>query len=277
SADSVALYRDMEIGTAKPGAGAKRRVPHHLIDIVTLGEHYSAVHYAAAADRIIENIRKRGRIPLVVGGTPLYLRSLLTGLLPGVGENHNLRRVLDRKSNEELMSELRTIDPVSADTIHPHDRKRLLRAIEIYRISGEPKSWHVARHHGQKRYQALKIGFTRARSTLHQRIDQRVEQMFESGLIDEVRGLMARGLEKHLIKVGAIGYKETIAYLKGQFDLEKTRALIKRRTKDFARRQMSQFRADKDIKWFSLDGNANKEVILKLKEKISGHFQEEFA
>lgn len=245
-----------------------------MIDIVSLGEHYSAMHYAADAERVIAGILKRGRIPLVVGGTPLYLRGLLSGLLPGVGEDHDLRRILAEKSNRELLDELEVIDPVTAEIIHPNDRKRLMRAIEIFHVSGQPKSWHVHRHTMQPRYDALKIGLSRERSELHRRIDQRVETMFEHGLLDEVKGLMEAGFEKHLLKVGAIGYKETVAFLNHEIDRQKCKALIKRRTKDFARRQMSWFRRNKDICWFPLDGNAGNEVVLELIKKITGHFGE---
>lgn len=268
SADSVALYREMNKGTAKPGENELRRVPHHMIDHIGLGDHYSAVHFAVDADRVIRDILKRGRIPLVVGGTPLYLRSLIRGLLPGVGEDHGLREVLSGLTAAELAEELKSVDPESADRIHHNDRKRLMRAVEIFRLTGRPKSWHVRRLRSHSRYRTLRIGLTRDRNELHERIDRRVDVMFDEGLVREVEGLLASGLEKVLLNVGAIGYKEIIGYLKGDYELEKARALIKRRTKDFARRQMSWFKSEHDITWFSLDGNDNVGLIIKLAEEV---------
>lgn len=255
SADSMQVYRLMDIGTAKPLPEVRREVPHHLIDVVWPDEDFSAGDFRQRARQAVEEISSRGKVPLVVGGTGLYIRALTEGLIEGVKGDAKLRERLheeaERVGSVGLWRRLKEIDPESARRIHPNDLYRIIRALEIYEITGEPPSALRSRHRfGDRPYEVLKIGLTRPREELYRKIDQRVEEMIKGGLEKEVRELLDRGYGPELKSMKAIGYKEMVQYLRGEVSLEEAKRRMKRDTRHFAKRQVTWFKRDPEIYWF---------------------------
>lgn len=251
--DSVQVYRYLDIGTAKPTPEERRRVPHHLFDLLEPHEPFHAAAFVEKADRVIAEITSRGRLPILVGGTGLYLKALLHGLFPvEVPEElrKNLKERLAREGLSSLYRELQEKDPEAAARIHPHDRVRILRALEVYYATGKPFS-QLAREHGfrPRRYSALKIGLTLPREELYARLDRRVEEMLRSGLLEEVKKLLAR-YPPDLKPLQSIGYRHLIAYLSGRLPLSEAVRLMKRDTRRYAKRQLTWFRADPEVRWF---------------------------
>jgi tRNA dimethylallyltransferase len=248
SLDSMTLYREMDIGTAKPTPDQRQRVPHHLIDILSPDEEYSLSAYVDAATAAIHAIRKRGREILFVGGTPLYLKALLRGIFRGPPADWEFRRQIEEELRtvglEALHQRLQQVDPLSAAKLHPHDKRRIIRALEVYRLTGRPIShlqtqFEEARPAEQCRVFAL--GWPRA--MLHQRIHQRVEAMFAAGLVDEVQGILARHQALSRTASQAVGYREVIQSLRQGDDLAQTIETVKTRTRRFARHQETWFRS----------------------------------
>ncbi len=252
--DSVQVYRYLDLGTAKPTPEERARVPHHLIDILEPDEPFNAAAFVERADRVIAEITARGRLPVLVGGTGLYLRALLHGLFPvEVPEElrHRLRERLAREGLASLYQELRRRDPRAARRIHPHDRVRVLRALEVCLATGRTFSELAEKHaFRERRYQALKIGLHLPRPELYRRLDERVDRMLARGLLEEVRGLLERGFSPELKPLQAIGYRHMIAYLRGEVSFSEAVRLMKRDTRRYAKRQLTWFRADPEVKWF---------------------------
>jgi len=247
SLDSMAIYRGMDVGTAKPSAEDRRTVPHHLLDVVHPTEEFSQAQYVQAAHGAIAAIRGRGREVLFVGGTPLYLTSLLRGISSGPPPDWEFRRQVEeevrRVGQEALHERLQQVDPLSAARLHPHDTKRIIRALEVYKLSGEPISHHqeqfeIARPAGLCRVFALQW----PRHVLHERIDRRVERMFAAGLVEEVRVLLDRHGRLGRTASQAVGYREVLEHLAGEHDLPRTVERVKARTRQFARRQLTWLR-----------------------------------
>ena len=213
SVDSMQVYRHMDIGTAKASPGERAEIPHHLIDIVDPDENYDAARFAVDALHAIRDIHSRGKIPLLTGGTGLYLRALFEGIFPGVPVDEETRRNLKERliaeGSSKLHEELCVCDSVSAKRIHTNDSQRLLRALEVFYVSGVPLSEHIVTHKNQAEgvhfTNALQIGLTTDRKILYQRINKRCDAMLESGLEDEVRKLLAMGYDKELKAFGSIG------------------------------------------------------------------------
>ena len=255
SADSVQVYRLMDIGTAKPPEEVRREVRHHMIDVVWPDEEFSAGDFRRLARKAIEEILLRGRIPIVVGGTGLYIKALTEGLIEGLKAQRDLREELLREAraigSRGLWERLREIDPRGAEAIHPNDLYRIIRALEIHHLSGLPPS-SVREGHGfgDRPYDLLKVGLIRPRKELYRRIDQRVEQMIKGGLVEEVKGLLKRGYGEGLISMKAIGYKEILKYLRGEISLDEAVRLMKRNTRHLAKRQITWFKRDPEIQWF---------------------------
>lgn len=248
SLDSMALYRGMDIGTAKPSPSERRGVPHHLVDVLDPAEECSLAHYVAAAHRVTAEIRGRGREVLFVGGTPLYLKALLRGIFQGPAADWEFRRRLQAEAESKeagwLHAQLATVDPVSAGRLHPGDVRRLIRALEVFEKTGRPMSdWQRqfdrARPAGACRVFALDW----PRPELHRRIDARVDAMFAAGFVEEARKLLANpGGLSHTARQ-ALGYREIWAHLEGRFDLDATVLLVKTHTRQFAKRQSTWFRS----------------------------------
>jgi tRNA dimethylallyltransferase len=258
SADSGQVYRGMDIGTAKPTPAERRKIPFHLIDILDPDEQFSAADFRTRALEAIREIRKRGRRVIVAGGTGLYLKALEAGLFEGPSRDPKIREELEerveREGVEALYRELKKVDPEAAKTIPPRNRQRLIRALEVYRLTGRPISefWNEHRRRGaiNRAPAFLKYGLIPSKDELHHRIDRRVDRMVEEGLVEEVRFLVERwGRGAPGLRI--IGYKEVVAHLEDRIPLQEAVQLIKRNTRRYAKRQRTWFKKDEEIQWFS--------------------------
>jgi tRNA dimethylallyltransferase len=248
------VYRGMDIGTAKPTTGQQEGIPHHLIDIVAPDHPFSAADYVEAADGVIHDISSRGKRPIVVGGTGLYIRALLKGLVNSPRDTSDLRRELQaeacERGNQAMLEELHRVDPVLAKRLHPNNLVRIIRALEVFRLTGIPLSRYQQEHaFSSRRYPSMQIGIRVERPLLYRRIDERVEQMMEQGLLLEVRQLLNAGYDPQTKAMRAIGYKEMAGHLSGECTLDEAIRLIKRDTRHYAKRQLTWFNSDKDILW----------------------------
>jgi tRNA dimethylallyltransferase len=251
--DSLQLYRGMDIGTAKTPAAERGDVAHHLFDILEPWEVFSSGAYARAARDVLEQIRARGAVPVVAGGTGFYLKALMEGLADAPARDEKLRARLaerERKRPGSLHRILRRLDPLTARTIHPNDVQKTVRALEICLEARRPASAVLAAgRRPLEGFRALKIGLRPPREALVERIHARTRQMFEQGLIEEVRGLLARGVPADAKAFEAIGYKEALACLQGRLRLEEAVELAAVATRQYAKRQMTWFRREKDVIW----------------------------
>jgi tRNA dimethylallyltransferase len=258
SADSMQVYRYMDIGTAKPTAAEQAAARHHLIDVVDPDEPFDAAVYAELGRRALAELVRRGRVPVVVGGTGLYIKALLQGLFRSEARDPALRARLRAEAEAEgtaaLHARLQTCDPRTAARLHPNDRVRILRALEVFEATGRPISELQGAHRfGDAPYRTLKIGLTLDRPTLYGRIDRRVEAMLAAGLEDEVRALLARGYGPQLKPMQSIGYSHLTALIAGTVSREECLRTLQRDTRRFAKRQLTWFRADSEIVWTSPD------------------------
>lgn len=255
SADSMQVYRGLDIGTAKPTLQELAEIPHHLIDIADPDHLFSAADFADAADDVIRNISKRGKRIIVAGGTGLYIRALLKGLIgaPGAvgGIRTELQKEAEKVGNEAMLERLREVDPELASGLHPNNLVRIIRALEVHQLTGTPLSCQQQEHaFAVRRYESLQIGISVERRELYRRIDERVESMVREGLLDEVGSLLSLGFGRELKTMRSIGYKESAAFLNGEVTLDEAVRLIKRDTRRYAKRQLTWFKADPDILWF---------------------------
>ena len=247
SLDSMAIYRGMDIGTAKPTAEQQQQVVHHMIDVVEPTESYSLAEYLTAVHALVGQIHERQRCALFVGGTPLYLKSLLRGLYSGPEADWEFREQVQRELEEHgpdaLHARLAQVDPLSAHKLHPNDSKRIIRALEVFRATGEPIS-HQQVHFDDTESQPHSRAFVLSweRPELHQRIEQRVDEMFSRGLVTEVDSLLATHGELSRTAMQAVGYREVIDHVSGNLSFEDTVEKVKARTRQFARRQVTWFR-----------------------------------
>jgi len=254
-ADSVAVYRGLDIGSAKPTEAEKRGAPHHLIDVAKPNERYDAMRYATEAGIVITDIIGRKRVPIVAGGTGLYLKALVYGLVPAPEADRELRNDLRRRVKDggaqRLHDELSSVDPDSAEKIDPRDGVRIVRALEIYHATGLPPG-EIRRRHGfsRQRYDVLSLGLTMERELLYRRINERVVNMIRDGMVEEVRTLIEGGCTCEDHALGAIGYKEICEHLRGAMGLDEAVSLIQRNTRRLAKRQMTWFRKMPDIRWY---------------------------
>ena len=261
NADSRQLYRGMDIGTAKPSAAEMARVRHHLVDVRQPGEPLDVAQFRELARAAIAEAAGRGRPVLVTGGSGLYLRVLRYGIFTGPGASPQIREELleaaRRHGVEHLYDELRRIDPAAARRLEPRDLYRIVRAIEVFRVTGVAMSRHQAAHgFARPEYLSLTIGLRMDRERLYGAIDRRFDAMMAAGLVDEVRGLLERGYTPHAPPLSTIGYKHIAAYLRGEGALDAAIALAKRDTRRLAKRQMTWFRRDPEIVWIDADGGA---------------------
>ena len=257
SADSLQLYRHLDIGTAKPSLEERRRVTHHIIDIIDPDEEFNAGKYREYARTLIDGLYRSGKNIIVLGGTYLYIKVLLSGLIEDLPSDARIRNTLKKLSSEfgaEYVHEkLRSLDPEAAARIHPNDYVRTERALEVYYITGERMSHLQSLHEfGGREYDYIKIGIRVDREELRRRIDLRVDKMIDEGLVEEVKKLRLMGYGPGLKPMQSIGYKEINRCLDGEIGLEEAVGLIKRDTKRFAKRQMTWLRRDKEIVWFEL-------------------------
>jgi tRNA dimethylallyltransferase len=258
NADSMQVYRQMDIGTAKPGPAQRALVPHHLLDVVDPEEPFDAGHYLQLARPVIEALHGRGKMPLVVGGTGLYMKVLTRGICPAPPGDPAVKRQLleelERGGPVALHEELLQIDPESARRIHSHDRQRIVRALEVFRATGRPLShWQAGHGFREPRYRTVKLFLFRPREELYRRIDARVETMMAEGFLEEVRGLLAKGYSPRLKPLQSLGYRQLVRHLQGVCSLADAIHDIQRDTRRYAKRQITWFRADPESVWCSPD------------------------
>jgi tRNA dimethylallyltransferase len=261
SMDSMQVYRYMDIGTAKPGREERQKVVHHLIDIINPDQQYNAARFVDDASAAITRITAGGMVPLLTGGTGLYLKALTQGLFdaPDFAQHLSLRRELQdrlrREGRDNLFQELRQIDPETAGRIHPNDTQRLLRALEIYRLTGKPWSENIQRQQNPSLIltNIFQIGLTCNRSTLYDRIEQRTRQMMDKGLVREVEMLREMGYDPTLPSMQAIGYRHVNNFIDGRWDREEALHMLVRDTRRYAKRQMTWFTRMESISWYKRD------------------------
>lgn len=257
SMDSMKVYRRMDIGTAKPAPAVRAEIRHHLIDVVEPSEEFSVARYVEIAEVAIKEIQQRRRPIFIVGGTPLYLKSLSEGLFPGPGADPEIRARLTqfaaRDGSPMLHERLREIDPPAADRIHPNDLRRLIRALEVYELTGRPISELQAQwDRGRKRYECVYLGIRREKEDQHHRINDRVRQMMAAGFLDEVRSLLAETRPLSTAARQALGYAELIGHLEGKHALADAVELIKINTRQFAKAQRTWFRRFRETEWIDV-------------------------
>jgi tRNA dimethylallyltransferase len=275
SADSAAVYRGMDIGTAKPTAEERARVRFHLIDVADPDEPFTAAKFRELALEAIRDIQARGKRVLIVGGTGLYLRVLLHGFsLAPPPRDPTIRKRLQQEAREQglpaLYARLQQVDPQAAARIHPNDAVRIIRALEVYEMTGKPVSeWQ---HRAERELPALKFGLTMPRPLLYQRINARVDQMMAQGFLQEVQNLLSKGYNRDLPALKGLGYRHLIAYLMGERGLEEAVALWKRDTRRFAKRQMTWFRREPGVHWLDASGGveATAQCIVQLINEQGG-------
>lgn len=273
--DSMQIYRYMDIGTAKPSRVERGRVPHHLIDYVLPDEDFSASRFASDCQDAIRQIRSRGRIPLLVGGTGLYFAALEHGIfaMPDLDPQvrHALQAELAERGRDALWQELQGADPETTARLHRNDTYRLLRALEIKRATGRTWSQYLADHQGLKakkeKTHLIKLGLERDRDDLYQRINRRVTLMIETGLLAEVEKLLAMGYNEKIRPMQSLGYRHMLAYRDGTWGWEQSLELLARDTRRYAKRQLTWFHADSTISWFHPDQMTT--LIRSIKERLA--------
>ena len=275
SADSRLFYRGMDIGTAKPTAEEQRRVPHHLIDIADPDDILSLAIFQQKARDAITSIHTRNKIPFLVGGTGQYIRAVTEGWTPPeVKPDERLRGELERMKQEKgvewLYENLRKLDPVAAEKIDARNYRRTIRALEVILTTG--RKFSEQRGQSDSPYHLITVGLTRPRAELYERVDQRIELMFASGFLDEVKGLLAKGYSSSLPTMSAIGYRECIRVINGEINEEQAKTEIRRITRIFVRRQANWFKeSDPSIRWFRVEAgvvDAIKSYIHKALENV---------
>ncbi len=257
NADSLQIYRELDIGTAKPTPAERARVPHHLIDAADPPEPYDADRYCAEGRAVLAALHARGVAPLVVGGTGLYIKALLSGLFPEGSPAPQVRSRLRRELTDlglpALYTRLLHLDPDTAARLHPHDTYRIIRALEVMEATGRPLSALIAAHRFQDApYRVLKLGLRLPREELYQRIDQRVQVMLDAGWLEEVKELLSR-YPPDLKPLQALGYRHLINFLSGRWTWEEALTLLARDTRRYAKRQLTWFGSDPEIRWFAPD------------------------
>ena len=268
SADSMQLYRTMDVGTAKVTPEEMEGVPHHMIDVAEPEEAFSAARFAQEADPILQDILARGKTAVIAGGTGLYVDALISGRSfaphPATGKREALECQADEMGMEFMLERLRQVDPDSAGRLHRSDRKRILRALEVYEETGKT----ITQHNREtqmvpNKYQPLWLGldFT-DRADLYRRIDRRVDTMLEQGLLEEIRGLIGRGVPRDCTAMQAIGYKEFFPVLDGEMDLETAVEQVKRESRRYAKRQLTWFRRNPSIHWIFQQDPPDRAAVL---------------
>jgi tRNA dimethylallyltransferase len=274
SLDSMTVYRGMDIGTAKPSPDERAAVPHHLIDIVDPSVEFSVAQYVDAVSATVADIRSRGKEPLFVGGTPLYLKSLLRGLFDGPPADWQVRQEIEQElahvGQPALYDRLLQIDPVAASHIHPNDKRRLIRALEVHRATGQPISHQQLQfEEGRPAEDCRVFVLRRPREELHRRIEERVRMMVGAGLVDEVRQLTSAG-ELGRTARQAVGYREALSYLAGEYDHDEMVARITYRTRRFAKRQGTWFRSLSECRFIDITGEVDAAAVAARITKAAG-------
>ena len=268
SCDSMQVYKDMDIGTAKPTLEEQAGIPHHMLSVAEPWEDFSVSRYCAMADPIVEDILRRGKSPIIVGGTGLYMDALIRGNAfapcPSTGRREELEALAASQGIEAVIERLRAVDPGSAARLHPSDQKRIIRAMEVYLETGMTITEHNRKTQEiPPKYHPIRFTLTdRQRQTLYDRIDRRVDAMVEAGLIEEIQGLLARGIPEKCTAMQAIGYKEFVAALHGACSLEEAAGQVKQSSRRYAKRQLTWFRRNPENIWLIReDGQTSMEIL----------------
>jgi len=269
SADSRQIYKRLNIGTAKPTSEELQKVKHHFIDFLNPDEDYDANKFSIDAENVIDDIHKRKRTVIVAGGSGLYIKALIDGIVDSADKDENLRKELltkkDKFGNEFLYNELKKVDQISADKMLPQNWKRVIRALEVFYLTGKPIHQHHSSQNKNSKFSFHQIGLNWNRETLYNRIEERIDRMIEDGLVDEVMGILNDGYDKNLNSLNTVGYKEIISYLDKEITLGRAIELIKRNTRRYAKRQLTWFRADDRIKWFNVSSQDDiSDLVLQL-------------
>lgn len=263
NADSMQIYKYMDIGTAKPSKEQLSEVPHHLIDIKYPDEEFNVKEYLKLAEETISQILNKNSYPIIAGGTGLYIKALLYGIFDSPSRNDAIRSELQQKimtyGLESLYETLSKVDPVSTKKIHHNDEKRIIRALEVYKLTGKPISTlqKEQAEHFKPKFNYNIIGINEKRDLIYERIEKRCDKMFELGFIDEVKALRSRGYHSDLQSMKAIGYSHIHKYLDGEIEFDEMRRLFKRDSRRYAKRQLTLFRSIEQIKWLTIDRNTN--------------------
>jgi len=278
SGDSMQVYCGMDIGTAKISKTEQQGIPHHLINIMQPDEAFSAAAFQAKSAQLIREIQARNHLPFVVGGTGLYIESLVYGFeFSPTGSDEQFRQqqaaYLEQFGEIALHQQLQLVDPASAARLHPKDTRRIIRALEILHVTGTTLSANLAEQTKQTPYDLCMIGLTMDRAMLYKRIEQRIDQMLHQGLVAEVSHLLSKGYTPQHIAMQGLGYKEFIPYIQGECELEAAVTLLKRDTRHYAKRQLSWFRHMKDIHWVDVTDASNFTAQLaEINDIIAGKF-----
>lgn len=274
TADSRQVFRGMDIGMDKPTVAERQGVPHRLIDLVDPDQPFNVGLFRREAVKEIARLHGEGRLPLVVGGTGLYVRALLRGLWTGPGADWALRDRLTAEAREKgpdhLYRELSRVDPVSASRLHPHDAVKIIRALEVHRLSGRPLSDALEAHaFAEAAFSPLLIGLTRDREALYRRIEARVDEQLAKGLVEETRALLSRGYGRELGSMKGLGYRQLSAYLAGECPYDEAVRRLKRDTRHFAKRQFTWFRKEPGLTWLTIgDEEPMEQVAARVVERI---------
>ena len=268
SCDSMQVYKDMDIGTAKPTREEQEGIPHHMLSVAEPWEDFSVSRYCAMADPIVEDILRRGKSPIIVGGTGLYMDALIRGNAfapcPSTGRREELEALAASQGIEAVIERLQKADPESAARLHPSDQKRIIRAMEVYLETGMTITEHNRKTQEiPPKYHPIRFALAdRQRQTLYDRIDRRVDTMVEAGLIEEIQGLLARGIPEKCTAMQAIGYKEFVAALHGACSLEEAAGQVKQSSRRYAKRQLTWFRRNPENIWLIReDGQSSMEIL----------------
>ncbi|MFC3746482.1 tRNA (adenosine(37)-N6)-dimethylallyltransferase MiaA [Paenibacillus sp. GCM10012306] len=281
SGDSMQVYTGMDIGTAKISQEEMEGIPHHLIDIHDPKDAYSAAEFQEQGRRLIEEISSRGKLPFIVGGTGLYIESLCYGFrFSEAVADEAFRKEQEDYADEHgalaLHARLAAVDPVSAERLHPNDRRRIIRALEVFHQTNITQSDSLAGQKKESPYELCLVGLTMDRKILYKRIEDRIDAMLADGLISEVQGLLDQGYDRSLVSMQGLGYKEIAAYLAGELTMDEAVTLLKRDTRRFAKRQMSWFRHMKDIQWIDVDAEPSlDEHVERFREFITNSFSKD--
>ena len=269
SMDSMQIYRGMDIGTAKSSVEERENIVHHMIDVADPHERFTAADYRNQAIPIIDDILARGKQPMLVGGTGLYLDTIRYDMKLGQSGADEairlrLRKLADEPNGQTKLHEmLKAVDPQTAEKLHPNDVRRVMRALEIYETSGKTKSEQANEVHREGKYHVLVYGLSQPRETMYARINARVDEMMEAGLVNEVKTLLAQGVEPNYEggAMQAIGYKEIVSALQGDISMERAVELIKQNSRRYAKRQWTWFRHDDKTKWFDYTDYSTREAL----------------
>lgn len=280
SGDSMQVYKGMDIGTAKITTEEMQGIPHYLIDCYSPDQYFSVADFQEVATQMISEINSKEKLPIIVGGTGLYIKSVthqykFSEATADEEYREYLSLFVEKEGKDALYQNLVAIDPLTALKLHPNDVKRVIRALEVYHSTGKTMSQLLEIQNSETPYNLLIIGLTMDRVKLYERINERVDRMLELGLIDEVRDLLEQGYDESYNSMQGIGYKEVIQYLRGEIDYETTVALIKQGSRNYAKRQLSWFRQMSEINWFDVtntDADSINKIKLNISDLIAGKF-----